>query len=322
MDNKCYICEKPAQVWKIFKYSDSSCVKCSQCGDYAIEQMNAYLSSLPYQEEQDPLFRKRIARYLYQTRDRGDRILTRYPAKDNAGPKLFLDIDSAANLYKDDGSPLEKYQNAIIQLARQEKPFGYEFGIEEDRWLIPTLDDAEAESIVESLIKCGYLTGVDTSGFSLTPEGLQKAAELGMQTKLNGNVVFIAACFNQELEQARNTIRDVLSGLGYKPNLVNIDPHNEIIELKIYEGIRESQFIVADLTCNRQSVYYEIGFAHGLGLDVVLTCREDHFGDENDDFKRVHFDINHRNVLRWQNEDELAEKLRLHIQQSFGRADS
>ena len=51
------------------------------------------------------------------------------------------------------------------------------------------------------------------------------------------------------------------------------------IDDEIIREIRRSRFMVADFTQgddgNRGSVYYEGGFARGLGLPVISTCRED-----------------------------------------------
>ena len=44
---------------------------------------------------------------------------------------------------------------------------------------------------------------------------------------------------------------------------------------------------------------FESGFAHGLGLPVVLTFKED-------DLDSLHFDTSHYNILTWE-EDKLPE---------------
>ena len=41
--------------------------------------------------------------------------------------------------------------------------------------------------------------------------------------------------------------------------------------------IRKSKFLIADFTGQRGGVYYEAGFAYGLGLPVIWTCRKDWF---------------------------------------------
>ena len=68
--------------------------------------------------------------------------------------------------------------------------------------------------------------------------------------------------------------------------------------------------MVADMTGHRPSVYYEAGHAHGLGKDVLFTCREN-------DFKKLHFDIRQHNCIKWETADDLREKLETRIRANF-----
>ena len=47
------------------------------------------------------------------------------------------------------------------------------------------------------------------------------------------------------------------------------------IDDRIIAGIRQARFVVADVTGLRAAVYYEAGFAEGLGTPVIWTCRSD-----------------------------------------------
>ena len=54
--------------------------------------------------------------------------------------------------------------------------------------------------------------------------------------------------------------------------------------------------MIADLTGNRGGVYYEAGFAEGLGIPVILTCKEN-------EIDNVHFDLKQKNILIWTDEN-------------------
>jgi nucleoside 2-deoxyribosyltransferase len=84
--------------------------------------------------------------------------------------------------------------------------------------------------------------------------------------------------------------------------------------------IRDSRFVVADLTLNRGGVYYEAGFAFGLGTPVIPTCREDHLDEANTETK-IHFDVRHLNVLTWNDGKlpEFRERLKTRIEAVLGR---
>ncbi len=83
------------------------------------------------------------------------------------------------------------------------------------------------------------------------------------------------------------------------------DFNDEIVD-EIISEIRKSKFIVADFTGNRGGVYYEAGFAKGLGLEVIFCCKKD-------DFKNMHFDVNHKNYIVWETGEDLYNKLRKRI---------
>jgi len=74
---------------------------------------------------------------------------------------------------------------------------------------------------------------------------------------------------------------------------------------KIIALVRVSRFVVADFTWNRGGVYYEAGFASGLGLPVIQICEESQLSS-SDPSVRLHFDVTHLNFIGW-NEDKLAE---------------
>lgn len=83
---------------------------------------------------------------------------------------------------------------------------------------------------------------------------------------------------------------------------------------KIFALIRQNKFIISDLTGNKDGVYYEAAFAKGLGREVIFSC-------ENDDFNKIHFDVKHLTLLKW-NKDNLEDaikKLRWRIEGTIGR---
>lgn len=72
--------------------------------------------------------------------------------------------------------------------------------------------------------------------------------------------------------------------------------------------------MVADLTGYRGGVYFEAGFAKGLGKPVIFTCRKDWFdgvlSSEGKPIKeKVHFDINHQNIIVWENPEDLKKRI-------------
>jgi nucleoside 2-deoxyribosyltransferase len=77
----------------------------------------------------------------------------------------------------------------------------------------------------------------------------------------------------------------------------NVEPPTTITEA-ILESIKGCDAVIADLSYSRPSVYYEVGYAIGMGLPVLLTCRKDHLRGMTDDL-RVHFDLEQFKISFW-----------------------
>jgi hypothetical protein len=73
--------------------------------------------------------------------------------------------------------------------------------------------------------------------------------------------------------------------------------HNDDIDKRIIHEIEASDFVIADLTYVRPSVYFEAGYAQRK-VPVIYTCRTDHLGQGSGEL-RVHFDLLMRNIVPW-----------------------
>jgi nucleoside 2-deoxyribosyltransferase len=125
--------------------------------------------------------------------------------------------------------------------------------------------------------------------------------------------VFVAMSFNEDLFSVyENAIKPAIEATGYRPYRVDSAPHLDRIDAKIIAEIRNSRFVVADVTQHKSGVYYEAGFAYGLGLPVIWCVR-------HDDLKNVHFDTRQYNHIVWENEGELKEKLENFILATIGK---
>ena len=69
---------------------------------------------------------------------------------------------------------------------------------------------------------------------------------------------------------------------------------------------------MADVTQQRAGVYFEAGYALGLGLPVFWCVRKD-------DLDNVHFDTRQYNHIVWENEEDLAEQLYLFVTAIIGK---
>lgn len=126
---------------------------------------------------------------------------------------------------------------------------------------------------------------------------------------------FVAMAFRQELVPVyERAIRPAIEEAGYEALRIDRKRHENLIEDEIVAAIRRSRFVVADFTFQSNGVFYEAGYARGLGLRVIRTCRDT-------DTKQVHFDQSHYHIQSWRAEalEEFAQELRFRIEAAVGR---
>ncbi|MGA2193111.1 MAG: hypothetical protein ABSG42_07020 [Nitrospirota bacterium] len=155
--------------------------------------------------------------------------------------------------------------------------------------------------LLRYLIEVGY---VKEEGWSmeLTFSGFKKAEEL-LGKRPKGDQCFVAMSFADELNDAYDKgIFKAVDAAKYKVIRVDREEHNDKIDDKIISDIRRSSLLIADVTMHRQGVYFEAGFAMGLGIPVIWTCRET-------DIKQAHFDTRQYNHIVWTASEELYDKL-------------
>ena len=155
----------------------------------------------------------------------------------------------------------------------------------------------------------GQRPGAGRFSGKLTVAGYQRISEL--RANLDSSQAFVAMWFDKSMNQAFEAgIVPAIEDAGYKPLRIDRKEHLNKIDDEIIAELRRSRFVVADFTQGddgaRGGVYYEAGFAHGLNLPVIFTCREDRR-------KKLHFDTEHYNHIFWTTTEELREKLKTRI---------
>jgi nucleoside 2-deoxyribosyltransferase len=76
--------------------------------------------------------------------------------------------------------------------------------------------------------------------------------------------------------------------------------HSGPVTQLMLDEIRKRRFLICDVTHERPNLYYEVGYAHGLGKEVILTAQND---------TRIHFDIANYNVIFYSSATELQKRL-------------
>ncbi len=105
---------------------------------------------------------------------------------------------------------------------------------------------------------------------------------LPQRDMVDEKLVFVIASFQPDMEPAFEAIKAAASAVGLIAQRVKDVTGDYKISDKMLMMIRQARLIVADLTHERPNVYFELGYARGLGKTVITIMREG---------STVHFDV-------------------------------
>jgi len=206
---------------------------------------------------------------------------------------------------------LERRDQAIVE--RNCSPVTFDTTLD---WpAIASINHNEAASLIRAAVDLGQVAvksdNPPLEKLALTVRGWERLGG-GPSAEISGRC-FVAMSFDPSLDRAfMDGIRPaIIDDLGYDAIRVDKVHHNEKICDKILAEIRCSQFLLADVTKQRQGVYFEAGFGMALGRPVIWTC------DKND-FPNVHFDTRQYNHIVWDDPHDLRTKLKERVLATIG----
>lgn len=149
----------------------------------------------------------------------------------------------------------------------------------------------------------------------LTPQGWE-LFEDERKGKLSSSYGFIALKFNDPILDAllANHIKPRLADFGFP--LIDLRDVSKagVIDNLLRSQIKDSKFVLVDLTHDNSGAYWEAGYAEGLGKPVIYICERGKFAE-----KATHFDTNHCTTVLWDADqvDHFLEELVATIRRSF-----
>jgi nucleoside 2-deoxyribosyltransferase len=291
--NKCFFCDTPTTLIK------DNTIECKICGKY-------FISS-----------------YLRENFENGIII----NLKD-------FNLLQMIDFIKKPKNPIESIDKIILFINKKVKTPSeyYPFDLKNDYSIAYARNEQEFKYYLLSSLKpdINFLESNQNNGYRLTLNGW-KRLEVIQNRITDSRKAFVAMWFDDKmLDIFKDYISKSISDCGYEPFTILMKEHNDNICDQIIAEIRKSKFIIADFTGHRGGVYFEAGFAFGLGIPVIWTCREDWFNhkliedvqvkynDKNIIAKKeterlIHFDISHYNFIKWKNGDDLYNQLKKRI---------
>ena len=334
-NNKCAIWPKFDAICTPIDDSDSFCIESVRAGGkYEISsevaklveelkddekvRLTTWLIDQQPQGARQPKITKEIINYVKARKPlsvpkRADRLLRFIAEKtDRIGNSVsFHTLENADNPHVQ-GRKSKEIQNTHLAYARSEstawKEIDYFFDyMAKKGWLKSRAYGANSTHSEHS---------DNTIPVTVTIDGYSRIGDL--ETKIDSAQAFVAMWFSDEMQKMyEEGIIPAIKDAGYKPMRIDRKPDLDKIDDEIIGEIRRSLFIVADMTHGddgaRGGVYYEAGFAYGLGKAVIYTCREDMI-------EKIHFDTRQYAHILWKEEDlgELSNQLRDRILARIG----
>jgi hypothetical protein len=115
--------------------------------------------------------------------------------------------------------------------------------------------------------------------------------------------VFVIMKFgDKHLDSAyEGVIKPLIKEFGYTPLRIDEVQDSGKITDQVLEAIATSRYVLADLSGERPNCYYESGFSHALGKEIIFTIRKS---------DPIHFDLAGYRFIQWDTEAELRARLR------------
>ncbi len=203
----------------------------------------------------------------------------------------------------------EKYNSVLKKLAKTKENSTLDSHFFKGCWI---KNDEEFEKIIRKAVDENYIicdihdTTMQSHIMfgSLTFDGLEYIESLEQPNK-SSKKIFIAFNFHDDLTQIFNiTIKNAIKKLGFHCIIVNQDTSdpNKPISDEIISELKSSRIVIADFTNHSNSVYFESGFAMGMNLPIIWTCKKGH---ENE----LSFDTRQYPHIIWSDKNNLKKQI-------------
>ncbi len=296
-DNNCIFCGH--KINSVIEDSfDKKTINCPNCGCYEIS-WEAY-DDLPYELDRKLKDKKHlISGFIREMNELGVKVdLIRRDNLEQFYNNAFIP-----------SSPIEKSDKILKYLYRKTSYYGEEIALEINECAISyAVKPVEFNNLIELLLHMKYIGIIShDAGFYIKVDGYARLNDLQRKNEISKQT-FVAMWFNNELDNIYDDfIYKAITEIGFKPLRIDGKEHVNKICDEIIAEIKKSRFIIADFTGHRGGVYYEAGFAHGLGIPVIWSCRKD-------DIDNLHFDIRQYNCIIWETGEELYQRLKNRIE--------
>ncbi|MCL1972299.1 MAG: hypothetical protein FWG57_04840 [Endomicrobia bacterium] len=142
------------------------------------------------------------------------------------------------------------------------------------------------------------LVAVDTAQLLL--EGWNEFEQINNK-KTDSKIAFLALKFNSAHIDSNliRQLKDTVTETGFALQKLDDEQPAGLIDDNLRVKIRNSKFLIVDVSDGNNGAYWEAGYGEGLGKTVIYICCKEKW-----DTQTVHFDTNHHLTIIYNKKDE------------------
>jgi hypothetical protein len=221
------------------------------------------------------------------------------------GGELFAGINNLGALY-----------GFAISRDNQWKPLagaGYGASLESERWykLTLTVKGSVLELYLDGVRVASAIQQIMKGPISILLESSGNVIVRNVSVDSRPTECFIVMQFTDEYNALyREVIRPTCEAFGYKVVRGDDTYTSGLIINDITQSIQEASIVIADITPNNPNVFYEVGYAHGMGKTTILLSDKKR--------ERLPFDVSGFRTLFYDNtiagKGEVKARLKRHLE--------
>ena len=308
-NNKCFFCKSTCKVDELAELSGTSKYSCGYCGEYLLDPQDSQRLS----SQEDSKFK--IACILNERRLKGMGGITLSDKTDKEHKVYGYPEISVEDILDEFPKRASEFLNrTLLNLSRlSERPFEViklNMAIEGNRLQLFTSDQQGCYAFLRELAEQKYIRFNEVAGgpqwdvFFRTTKFFEIVENL-QKEEVGNKRAFVAMWFDKSMnDYYNNGIKKAIKEAGYVPVKIDLQDFNEKICDEIIAEIKRTKFLIADFSGLRSGVFFEAGFAKGLGREVIFTVRK-----EDVEKLKEHFDTRQYNHIVYDSPEELHNKL-------------
>ena len=307
-EEKCFFCGGECEIVTVPTMHTVKEYKCKYCGPYLIDQ--ALIALYPLINDTENKFKMACVLNERRLKGFGGVALSNKPNKEKKVYE-YPQISVEELLYDFPKKASEFLNRILLNLSRlAPRPFS-EIPLnlkKPDNLYLFTKNTGECITILKELSEHGLVRDGGSTTQELRKILTSRSWEIieNLQNSvIDSKQAFVAMWFDESRnDYYKDGIKKAIEDAGYVPRRIDLQEFNEKICDEIIAEIKRAKFLIADFSGMRSGVFFEAGFAKGLGREVIFTVRE-----ADVEKLKEHFDTRQYNHIVYDSPEDLRKKL-------------